>query len=98
MIKPPQDTVRARLPVGRPIGNAKLYCLAHDAEEDTWSAAGSGQVGELFVGGVPVGLGYLGDRDATLTAFFRDAFDPDSPTGRLYRTGDLGRIDGDGVH
>ncbi|GAA0983717.1 amino acid adenylation domain-containing protein [Nocardiopsis tropica] len=94
----PQDTAGARLPVGRPIGNAKIYCLVHDSEEGTWSAAGPGQAGELFVGGVPVGLGYLGDRDATLSAFFRDVFDPDSPTGRLYRTGDLGRIDGDGVH
>jgi amino acid adenylation domain-containing protein len=94
-----RDDVRlTRLPVGRPIGNAKIYCLRHSDEDDCWWPVEPGQPGELFVGGVPVGLGYLNDTTATGRAFFRDPIDPASPTGRLYRTGDLGRIEGDVIH
>ncbi len=88
----PADVRLARLPVGRPIPNSVLYCLVFDPQSGTWSPAAPGEPGEVFVGGVAVGLGYLGDMAATLKAFYRDPFDPGSPTGRLYRTGDLGRI------
>ncbi|WP_405186876.1 2,3-diaminopropionate biosynthesis protein SbnB [Streptomyces anulatus] len=92
------DLSRTRLPVGRPVAGATLYVLVHDAETGTWDAADAGRAGELFVGGRPVGHGYVGDAAATSEAFFRDTLDPRSPTGRLYRTGDLARIDEDGVH
>ncbi|MEU0100569.1 amino acid adenylation domain-containing protein [Streptomyces sp. NPDC006267] len=92
------DLGRNRLPVGQPVANATLYVLVHDAETGTWDAAEPGRAGELFVGGRPVGHGYVGDATATSGAFFRDTLDPTSPTGRLYRTGDLARIDEDGVH
>jgi amino acid adenylation domain-containing protein len=92
------DTTRTRLPVGRPIANAAIYCLTRGADARTWTAPEPGAAGEIFVGGVPAGLGYLGDPDATRAAFFRDPFDPDSPTRRLYRTGDLGRIENGVVH
>lgn len=92
------DLSRTRLPVGQPVAGAALYVLVHDAETDTWDAAEPGRAGELFVGGRPVGHGYVGDATATSGAFFLDTFDPRSPTGRLYRTGDLARIDEDGVH
>lgn len=92
------DLGRNRLPVGRPIANATLYVLVQDPETGTWDAAEPGRAGELFVGGCPVGHGYVGDAATTSGAFFRDTLDPESPTGRLYRTGDLARIDEDGVH
>lgn len=92
------DLGRNRLPVGQPIANAVLYVLVHDPGTGTWDAAEPGRAGELFVGGVPVGHGYVGDAAATSGAFHRDTLDPGSPTGRLYRTGDLARIDEDGVH
>ncbi|WP_306802725.1 2,3-diaminopropionate biosynthesis protein SbnB [Streptomyces sp. DH8] len=92
------DLGRNRLPVGQPIANAVLYVLVHDPDTGTWDAAEPGRAGELFVGGVPVGHGYVGDAAATSGAFHRDTLDPGSPTGRLYRTGDLARIDEDGVH
>lgn len=92
------DLGRSRLPVGQPIANATLYVLAHDVETDTWDAAERGEAGELFVGGRPVGHGYVGDAAATSGAFFHDTIDPGSPTGRLYRTGDLARVDDHGVH
>ncbi|GGX64753.1 amino acid adenylation domain-containing protein [Streptomyces hiroshimensis] len=85
------DLVRPRLPVGSPVINTALYLLVHGAD-GTWRAAEPGESGELFVGGTGVGLGYLNDPGTTDRAFFRDPFDPASPTGRLYRTGDLARF------
>jgi aryl carrier-like protein len=73
------------LPIGGPIANTNLYVLRRSGEE--WTACPPGEVGELFVGGVGVGRGYLGDPDRTREAFFQDPF-AETPTGRLYRTGD----------
>jgi amino acid adenylation domain-containing protein len=84
-----------RLPIGSPIINARLYVLRRDeggGEADGgWTACGIGETGELFVGGVCVGRGYLGDPERTRDAFFQDPFG-DGPTGRLYRTGDAVRL------
>lgn len=46
-------------------------------------------VGELYVGGMPVGHGYLGESTATAARFVADPFETNG--GRLYRTGDLVR-------
>ncbi|MFE1783169.1 amino acid adenylation domain-containing protein [Streptomyces sp. NPDC059506] len=87
------DTARPRLPVGGPVANARLYLLVQEEDGGPWRAAGPGEAGELFVGGVVVGLGYVNDPDNNARAFFTDTLDPDSPTGRLYRTGDLARFE-----
>ncbi|WP_433472862.1 amino acid adenylation domain-containing protein [Spirillospora sp. CA-142024] len=79
-----------RLPIGTPIVNARLYVLREEGD-GTWAACDVGETGELFVGGVVVGRGYLGDDERTREAFFRDPFGA-SPTGRLYRTGDAVRL------
>ncbi|MEV4004327.1 amino acid adenylation domain-containing protein [Actinomadura sp. NPDC049753] len=79
-----------RLPIGTPIINARLYVLRPE-DDGTWSACDVGETGELFVGGVVVGRGYLGDAERTREAFHRDPFGA-SPTGRLYRTGDAVRL------
>ncbi|MEU5660899.1 amino acid adenylation domain-containing protein [Streptomyces sp. NPDC047737] len=86
-----------RLPVGSPVVNAVLHVLAGEGD-GRWRAAAEGEPGELFVGGLPVGLGYLNDEATTRAAFFRDVIDPGSPTGRLYRTGDLARVADGRVH
>ncbi|MFG2628282.1 amino acid adenylation domain-containing protein [Streptomyces sp. NPDC048473] len=80
------------LPIGSPIGNAELYVLR--AEEGEWHACAHGETGELFVGGLVVGRGYLGDPDRTARAFFTDPFGGSG--GRLYRTGDAVRVLPDG--
>lgn len=98
----PADLDLLRLPIGTPVVNSTLYVLRR--EDDGWYACAPGETGELFVGGVCVGRGYVGDHDRTRDAFFRDPFG-ETPTGRLYRTGDavtvlpqgalqyLGRVD-----
>ncbi|MET7737703.1 AMP-binding protein [Streptomyces sp. NPDC005402] len=92
------DTTLPRLPVGSPIANAVIYVLVHEEGPDAWRAARPGESGEIFVGGIPVGVGYPGDATATGKAFHQDPIDPHSPTGRLYRTGDLGRVDQGRLH
>ncbi|MFA1552733.1 amino acid adenylation domain-containing protein [Actinomadura chokoriensis] len=85
------DLELLRLPIGGPIVNARLYVLREEAE-GTWAACDVGETGELFVGGVVVGRGYLGDDERTREAFYRDPFDASSPSGRLYRTGDAVKL------
>ncbi|MEU3895417.1 amino acid adenylation domain-containing protein [Streptomyces sp. NPDC045251] len=92
-----EDTSRPRLPVGAPIANTSLYLLVDEGDAG-WRAAEPGEIGELFVGGTGVGLGYLNDQETTDRAFFADPFDPESATGRLYRTGDLARFENGLVH
>src|SRR5262245_66311645 len=55
-----------------------------------------GVKGELFVGGVGVGRGYLNDARQTVEAFVPVPFVTDTDA-RLYRTGDLARYRSDGV-
>jgi D-alanine--poly(phosphoribitol) ligase subunit 1 len=91
------DVARSRIPIGRPIYNAVLYILIPDETSGVWSAAERGEIGEIFVGGITVGRGYLGAPEITRGAFYSDPFDSESPTGRVYRTGDLGRVDDETV-
>jgi amino acid adenylation domain-containing protein len=79
----------ATVPIGRPIANTRLYVL--DAHLQPMPI---GVAGELFVGGIGVGRGYLGDPEQTRRRFIRDPFSK-SRTARLYRTGDAGRWRGD---
>jgi amino acid adenylation domain-containing protein len=81
------DLDGTRLPIGAPIANAVLYVLVEDG--GVWRAAEPGEPGELFVGGICVGRGYVADAAVTARAFAGDVIDPASTTGRLYRTGDL---------
>ncbi|PWC46895.1 hypothetical protein TSA6c_09100 [Azospirillum sp. TSA6c] len=80
----------AAAPIGRPTAGAELRVVDGDL-----SPVPLGTVGEIAVGGVGVGRGYLGDPRRTAAAFVPD---PDgAPGSRLYRTGDLGRWSADGV-
>jgi amino acid adenylation domain-containing protein len=99
------DLAGGRLPLGLPTINTVLYVLIAEndgsadgtGEGGGWRAARPGESGELFVGGLPPGCGYVGDDRATRAAFFRDVLDEGSPTGRLYRSGDAAVVDDGGV-
>jgi hypothetical protein len=75
----------ATAPIGRPIANTRLYVL--DAH---LQPAPIGVAGELCVGGIAVGRGYLNDPEQTRRSFLRDPFS-NRRAARLYRTGDLAR-------
>ncbi|MDM8548428.1 amino acid adenylation domain-containing protein [Desulfobacterales bacterium HSG2] len=80
----------ANIPVGSPIINTKLYILDKRSEP-----LPIGAIGELHVGGICVGRGYLNNPLKTGDAFVSDPFS-DDPEARLYKTGDLARYLPDG--
>ncbi|AVT35245.1 amino acid adenylation domain-containing protein [Plantactinospora sp. BB1] len=85
----PVPPVAASVPIGRPIRGVRVYVL-----DGVGGLVPVGVPGELWVGGVGVSRGYLGE--PVLTA---DRFRPD-PFGlvgaRMYRTGDLACVLPDG--
>ena len=82
---------RERVPVGRPVANTRLYVLDAGLQP-----VPLGVSGELCVGGVGVGRGYLHDPVRTAEAFVPDPF-ATKPGSRLYRTGDRARFLPDGA-
>jgi len=73
------------VPIGRAIANTSLYVL--DAHLQPMPI---GVAGELCVGGIAVGRGYLNDPEQTRRRFLADPFSH-RRGARLYRTGDLVR-------
>jgi amino acid adenylation domain-containing protein len=61
--------------------------------DDNLQPLGMGEVGELFIGGPGVTLGYLKRPELTTQRFieWRNPRQPDAPAQRLYRSGDLAR-------
>src|SRR5262249_33902368 len=80
----------AAVPIGRPIAN--MAALVLDAHQNP---VPSGVPGELYLGGVGVGVGYLNRPEMTAERFVPNPF-ADDPSARLYRTGDRVRQRGDG--
>ncbi|MFJ8332074.1 amino acid adenylation domain-containing protein [Streptomyces sp. NPDC094437] len=76
--------------IGRPNPNARVYIL-----DAAMQPVPAGVPGELFIGGVPLGRGYLGEARRTAQSFVPDPFSGQRG-GRLYRSGDLARHRPDG--
>ncbi|HXU31200.1 MAG TPA: amino acid adenylation domain-containing protein [Thermoanaerobaculia bacterium] len=81
----------ASVPIGRPIAHLAIHLVdAHGL------SVPAGSPGELLIGGVGLGRGYLHRPDLTPERFVPDMFG-DVPGARLYRTGDLARHRADGA-
>lgn len=95
---PPDETVFA-MPVGVALPHVQMYVL-----DEHLAPVPVGVAGELYVGGVGVGRGYLHDQERSAQRFLPNPF-RNEPPARLYRTGDrvrrlrngaveyLGRVD-----
>lgn len=82
---------QARVPVGAPIAQVQIHVV-----DGQGCAVPAGTIGELAIGGVGVGRGYLGRPDLTAERYIPDRWS-ELPGGRLYLTGDQGRQREDGI-
>ncbi|MDO9235831.1 MAG: non-ribosomal peptide synthetase, partial [Aquabacterium sp.] len=77
------------VPIGHAIANTAIYIL------DPWlEPVPLGVSGELYIGGIAVGRGYLNRPELTAERFMPDPF---RKAARMYKTGDLGRRLADGA-
>jgi amino acid adenylation domain-containing protein/non-ribosomal peptide synthase protein (TIGR01720 family) len=87
----PPAEAQASVSIGSPTPHGRLYVRA----ESDGEPLPVGVCGELYVGGIGVGRGYLGDPRRTAELFLPDPFATERGQ-RLYRTGDLVRQRDDG--
>ncbi len=80
----------ARVPIGRPIANTRVYLL-----DAYGQPVPQGATGEIYIGGDGVACGYLNRSELTAERFLADLFSH-IPDARMYRTGDLARYLPDG--
>lgn len=84
-----RDDTSAPVPIGFPVWNTRLYVL-----DDKLRALPPGVSGDLYLGGVQLARGYLGQPELTAERFIDDPF---VDGGRLYKSGDVARFRRDGA-
>jgi aspartate racemase len=84
------DAAHSGVPIGRPLGSARVYILDRHL-----NPVPIGVPGELHVGGPVLARGYLNRPELTAEKFIPDPFS-EEPGARLYKSGDLVRYLADG--
>ena len=87
----PVNTMYDRVPIGVPLDNYKLYVADSDGHE-----LPVGAMGELWIAGYGVALGYLNLPEKTAQTFIDNPFSTEEGYSKVYRTGDLVRRMNDG--
>lgn len=86
---PNQVAVTQDVAIGQAIANTRLYIL-----DTQMQPVPIGVIGELYIGGDGVALGYMNKADMTQARFLDDPF---THQGKIYKTGDLARYRYDGM-
>jgi amino acid adenylation domain-containing protein len=84
------DAGVSRITLGRPLANVRIYVLDKHRQP-----VPRGSMGEIYIGGEGVGLGYLNRPTLTAASFLPDPFSA-QPDATMYKTGDLGALLDDG--
>ena len=84
------ESSTTRITLGRPLQNVSVYVLDEELQPIP-----HGSVGEIYIGGAGVGLGYLNRPELTAKCFLPDPFDQ-RPGATMYKTGDFGTVLEDG--
>lgn len=88
--KRPGSDGENQIPIGRPVDNVYILNL-----DENMRIKEEGEIGELWIGGIQLAMGYLKNPEKTAEAFRPNPF-KEIPGDFLYRTGDLTRIREDG--
>lgn len=77
------------IPIGKPISNVRIYIL-----DQNRNPVPKGISGEIYLGGIGIGRGYINNKTLTKECFHQDKFVPYD--AYMYKTGDLGKFLEDG--
>lgn len=85
------ESKEQNIPIGKPLANIKLYIVDKYARR-----LPIGAIGELWISGVQVSLGYLNRPEQTAKAYIENPFCSQHEYKRIYRSGDIVRYRHDG--
>ncbi len=82
----PYDKPYDRIPIGKALTNYRLYVVDLNQRE-----VPLGSLGELYIAGYGVGMGYLNQEEKTKATFIENPFSDEEGYSVAYRTGDIVR-------